>query len=265
MSTNMIKTGDGAMKKILQVEGLSKSFLLHHAGKHINGCQKISFGLQEGEFLGLTGKSGAGKSTVLKCIYRTYLPQEGHIWFYSREFGLIDLARAGEREVVRLRQKEIGYVSQFLNVLPRTTAREIVELAVLDMGYEKDRAKQEAERILEHFELDRKLWDLYPYTFSGGEKLRLNLARAMIKKPPLLLLDEPTASLDNASKKLVRDLLLKLKKEGISMLGIFHDLEFMEGVCDRTMNIQGGTIMPERVGGSCHEGRLARPYQHLRQ
>jgi alpha-D-ribose 1-methylphosphonate 5-triphosphate synthase subunit PhnL len=233
------------MKRIIQVEGLSKSFVLHHLGKHIRGCHHINFILEEGEFLGITGKSGAGKSTVMKCIYRTYLPNGGHIWYHSRLYGLIDLVRATEREVMHLRKKEVGYVSQFLNVLPRTTAREIVELALLEMGHDRMGASREAERMLEHFELDKELWDLYPHTFSGGEKLRLNMARAMVKKPRLLLLDEPTASLDNASKIRVKELLLKLKKEGTSMLGIFHDLEFMEGVCDRVINMQAGTFLLE--------------------
>jgi alpha-D-ribose 1-methylphosphonate 5-triphosphate synthase subunit PhnL len=126
--------------------------------------------------------------------------------------------------------------------MPRTTAREIVQKAVLDIGYDIDYAKEEAENMLSHFELDQELWDTYPNTFSGGEKLRLNIASAMVKKPRLLLLDEPTASLDNESKKLVKVLLEKLKAKGTSMIGIFHDLEFMEGVCDREFNMKTGNF-----------------------
>jgi len=117
--------------------------------------------------------------------------------------------------------------------LPRTTAQELVKQAVLEMGHTDDYAEREANKMLEHFELDRELWDCYPGTFSGGEKLRLNIARAMVKRPRLLLLDEPTASLDYASKSKVRELIEQLKREGTTMMGIFHDIEFKENLCSR--------------------------------
>jgi alpha-D-ribose 1-methylphosphonate 5-triphosphate synthase subunit PhnL len=129
-------------------------------------------------------------------------------------------------------------------VLPRTTAIELIENSLLEMGYEKDYSKDEACKMLSHFELDKELWDSYPVNFSGGEKLRLNVASAMIKKPRLLLLDEPTASLDLESKKKVRELIEKLKKQGTTMLGIFHDIEFMDGLCDFEFNMEKGGISP---------------------
>lgn len=231
------------MENILRVEHLSKSFTLHSLKKQIQALNDISFFLREGEFVGLTGKSGSGKSTVLKCIYRTYLPREGEIWYNSKRFGWIDLAKASEREILYLRKHEIGYVSQFLNVMPRTTARELVVQAILEMGRAKDEAEYEAERMLEHFELDRELWDSYPATFSGGEKLRLNIARAMVKHPRLLLLDEPTASLDGDSKEKVRALIDQLIREGTTMLGIFHDIDFMKNVCHREYHMQDGRLI----------------------
>ena len=121
-------------------------------------------------------------------------------------------------------------------------ARQIIEQAVLEMGADEDTARRRAQHMLEHFELEPALWDMYPNTFSGGEKLRLNIAAAMVKKPRLLLLDEPTASLDHTSKQKVRDLIEQLKLEGTTMLGIFHDLEFMEGLCDREYNMQKGMM-----------------------
>lgn len=231
------------MENILRVEHLSKSFTLHSLKKQIQALNDISFFLREGEFVGLTGKSGSGKSTVLKCIYRTYLPREGEIWYNSKRFGWIDLVKASEREILYLRKHEIGYVSQFLNVMPRTTARELVVQAILEMGRAKDEAEYEAERMLEHFELDRELWDSYPATFSGGEKLRLNIARAMVKHPRLLLLDEPTASLDGDSKEKVRALIDQLIREGTTMLGIFHDIDFMKNVCHREYHMQDGRLI----------------------
>lgn len=231
------------MEELLKVENLSKSFTLHNLGKHIKALNKLSFHLHEAEFVGLTGKSGSGKSTVLKCIYRTYLPQAGSIWYNSKRFGRINLLEASERQIIYLRKHEIGYVSQFLNVMPRTTAKELVKQAVLEMGHDQNYARLQAERMLEHFELDQELWDTYPGTFSGGEKLRLNIARAMVKRPRLLLLDEPTASLDYDSKLRVRELIEQLIREGTTMIGIFHDLEFMKNLCHREYKMQDGKLV----------------------
>ncbi|WP_257349656.1 phosphonate C-P lyase system protein PhnL [Pseudalkalibacillus decolorationis] len=230
------------MENILSIEGLSKSFTLHNLGKHIHAIRDINLYLREGEFVGITGKSGSGKSTVLKCIYRTYCSQEGSIWYNSIRFGKINLSEVSEREMISLRKHEIGYVSQFLDVMPRTTARELVAQSIMEMGTDAQTADLQTENILQHFELDRELWDSYPTTFSGGEKLRLNIARAMVKRPRLLLLDEPTASLDHASKLKVKELLEQLIKGGTTMLGIFHDLEFMQDLCDREYSIENGNF-----------------------
>jgi len=144
--------------------------------------------------------------------------------------------------MIYLRKYEIGYVSQFLSIMPRTTAQELVKQAVLEMGQVETYAEREANNMLEHFELARELWDCHPSTFSGGEKLRLNIARAMVKRPRLLLLDEPTASLDYASKLKVRELIEQLKSEGTTMMGIFHDIEFMENLCSREYTMHAGNL-----------------------
>jgi len=230
------------MENLLEIKDLSKSFDLHNLGKYIRAVSHVNIELKEGEFIGITGKSGSGKSTILKCIYGTYRIQKGSIWYDSKKFGPINLAQATERQMLYLRKHEIGYVSQFLNVMPRTTARQLVQQAILEMGKDQSFAKQETEMILAHFELDKELWDSYPTTFSGGEKLRLNIARAMVKKPRLLLLDEPTASLDHDSKRKVRLLIEQLMKEGTTMVGIFHDLEFMNHLCNREYNMQNGVF-----------------------
>lgn len=225
---------------ILTIKNLSKNFFLHEQGKEIKSCSNITFTLDKGGFIGIVGTSGAGKSTVLRCIYRTYIATEGEVIYNSLGYGNIDLTKADERQIIYLRKAEIGYVSQFLSILPRTTARQHVVDAALEAGFSDDEAEKRAEEMLEYFRLRPDLWELYPATFSGGEKLRLNLAHAMVKAPRLLLLDEPTASLDPDTKLLVRDLLLKMKKEGTSMLGIFHDLAFMDGLCDRVYNLSCG-------------------------
>ena len=228
--------------EILNISNLSKNFYLHDPGLEIKSCQNINLTLRKGEFIGIVGLSGAGKSTILKCINRSYLPMQGEIWYISEAFGKVDLASVSEREVLYLRRHEIGYVSQFLNVMPRTTAKEHVMNALIDMGTDAQTAESEAIKMLMYFRLPENLWDIYPATFSGGERLRLNLAHAMVKKPRLLMLDEPTASLDNKTKILVRDMLKKLKGKNTSMIGIFHDIEFMEGVCDTIFNTSEGVI-----------------------
>jgi alpha-D-ribose 1-methylphosphonate 5-triphosphate synthase subunit PhnL len=230
------------MSLALEVQGLTKSFTNHRLEREIRGCRDVSLSVAHGEFVGITGKSGSGKSTVLKLIWRTYLPQSGAIGYDSRGFGMVDLARAEERLLLQLRKGEIGFVSQFLNALPRTTARGLVERAARESGGSEESARVESEQMLSHFQIDPALWDGYVSTFSGGEKLRVNIARAMVTRPHLLLLDEPTASLDEASKARVRLLLERLKKEGTTILGIFHDLAFMGGLCDRVYRMSDGRI-----------------------
>ena len=223
--------------EILIVKNLAKEFHLHNPGLKIKSCRNIDLSLKQGEFIGIVGLSGAGKSTILKCINRSFLPTQGEIWYESVAFGRINLAAATEREILYLRRFEIGYVTQFLNVMPRTTAKEHVMNALIDMGMSAGNAETDTQELLEYFRMPENLWDIYPATFSGGERLRLNLAHAMVKKPRLLMLDEPTASLDSKTKVLVKDMLKRLKDKKTSMIGIFHDIEFMEGVCDRVYNI----------------------------
>ncbi|MCL1913395.1 MAG: ATP-binding cassette domain-containing protein [Eubacteriaceae bacterium] len=229
--------------EILSISNLSKNFYLHNPGLEIKSCQNINLALEKGEFIGIVGLSGSGKSTILKCINRSYLPMQGEIIYDSEAFGKINLSTATEREILYLRCHEIGYVSQFLNVMPRTTAKEHVMNALVDIGIDAKAAEIDANEMLVYFRLPETLWGIYPATFSGGERLRLNLAHAMVKKPRLLMLDEPTASLDNKTKLLVRDMLVKLKDTNTSMIGIFHDIEFMDGVCDRVFNLSEGRFV----------------------
>lgn len=223
---------------LIQIENLEKSFYIHHLKRTIGALSGVSFKVKAGEFLGIVGRSGSGKSTILKSIYRTYLPQSGHIWYRSVAFGRIDLARADVQKVIYLRKNEIGYVSQFLNIMPRRTSLELVEKALWEMDVKGEEASRIAKDTLRHFDLPEELWDNYPLTFSGGEKLRLNIARAVVKRPRLLLLDEPTASLDDISKYKVRESIEKLKQNGTTMIGIFHDLAFMEGLCDQVYQME---------------------------
>lgn len=227
---------------ILKVEDLQKDFYLYHIEKEIKGIHDINFQVEEQDFLGIVGPSGSGKSTIIKCIYGAYQASGGHIYYRSSNFGDLDLVQADERLMMALRRSEIGYVSQFLDIMPRVTCFDLVMHALLDFGVDKETAQVEAAEALTHFGIGQHLWNQYPRTFSGGEKLRLNLARTIVKKPRLLLLDEPTASLDQASKVKVRDAITQLKAMGTTMIGIFHDLEFMEGLVTDLYH------MPEKAG-----------------
>lgn len=225
---------------MLSVENLNKSFNVQILGdKHIPGCNEISFNVEPGEFFALAGPSGAGKSTVLKCIYRTYLPQTGKIWYDSAEFGRVDLAGAPERLLLDIRNREMGYISQFLNVVPRVSAIDLVMEPILARnGLSQEEARQRAERLLEQLRIPRELYDAYPATFSGGEQQRINIARAIGWQPRLLLLDEPTASLDLASIDRVLELFSELRRQGTTMVGIFHDQAFMEANATTIYRIQ---------------------------
>lgn len=230
------------MSEILSVENLTKTFTLHMlGGKTIAGCRNISFSLPGGTFLGLLGPSGAGKSTILKCIYRTYLPSGGSLRYFSSKYGEIDLAAATEQQVLRVRQ-EIGYVAQFLKVVPRVPAIDILAEGLWQQGCSRREGREMAGEYLARLGIARELWDAYPTTFSGGEQQRINLARALITRPRLLLLDEPTASLDVETKKTVLNMLREMKAAGTSMIGIFHDLDAAGQVVDNVLTMQGGNL-----------------------
>ncbi|WP_029551475.1 phosphonate C-P lyase system protein PhnL [Thermocrinis jamiesonii] len=225
---------------LLKVENLSKNFELKVGQrKTIEGINGISFELEEGEFLALYGPSGAGKSTILKCIYRTYIPTEGHILYNSYKYGLVALERAPDWQIIELRRREIGYVSQFFSVIPRVSAVDIVaEPLVRYFGLDEKEAREKAEWLLRRLGIPSNLLDAYPSTFSGGEQQKVNIARAIIWKPRLLLLDEPTASLDERSARIVLEILKELKEEGVGMIGIFHNKDHLKAIADRILEVR---------------------------
>lgn len=229
------------MTNLLEIKDLAKTFYLYLNDKRIEAIRQVDLCVKPSEFVGIIGKSGSGKSTILKTIIGTYLASSGQVWYESDRYGRVDLTQVPLRQLIDIRTREIGYVSQFFQAIPRTTARVIIEQALKESGRPGD-PETEAIRLLRHFEIEETLWDVYPRTFSGGEKLRLNIARAMIKQPRLLLLDEPTASLDHASKVKVRELMEILIAQGTTMLGIFHDIEFMQGLTNRVYTMDQGVL-----------------------
>ena len=233
------------MGKLLEIQNLSKTFTMHILNdKKIGALENVTLDLDEGEAVGLTGRSGSGKSTLMKCIYRTYLATSGHMVYHSKSWGCVDLVKGSDALVLQLRKTEIQYCSQFLEVIPRVPALDVVAKKLIEHGVARDEAVEKTKEMLARLNLPKELWDAYPSTFSGGEQQRINIAQAMIAKPRFLLVDEPTASLDPATKDVVIDMLLDLKAEGTSVVCITHDAYTLERIADKVYRMEVGSFVP---------------------
>jgi len=231
------------MDTILEVRKLQKQFLMHILSeKEIDALDDINFSMKHGEIVGLTGKSGSGKSSLMKCIYGTYLVNSGEVWYDSAQFGRIDLAKANEHEILKIRKNEMTYCSQFLQVIPRVPALEIVAEQMIQEGDDEAASLERARAFLQRLGLPEELWDAYPSTFSGGEQQRINVAQAIISKPRFLLIDEPTASLDQKTKDVVIEMILDLKNAGTSVILITHDEYTLKHLAERQLRLKGGRI-----------------------
>ncbi|MCR9067376.1 MAG: phosphonate C-P lyase system protein PhnL [Rhodobacteraceae bacterium] len=222
---------------MIEVQGLGKQFTLHNqGGAVIPVLEGAAFSVAPGECVALTGKSGAGKSTVMRILYGNYLAQAGSVMI-----GDIDLTRAEPREVLALRRETLGYVSQFLRVVPRVPTLEVVAEPLLALGAEEQVAFGRAQTLLSRLRIPETLWSLSPTTFSGGEQQRVNIARGFAHAYPALLLDEPTASLDAQNRETVLTLIEEAKAGGAAIVGIFHDLEARNRVADREVDVSAFT------------------------
>lgn len=227
---------------LLDVHNLGKAFRIHHLDRDIDAFHNLNFTLDTGNFLLVSGPNGVGKSTLLRCLYRSYLPSTGNAWFHSK-LGAVDLARAHEADIVLLRNTEIGHVSQFLRPRPRVSALEIVAEQCRAAGHSGDSAEAAAETLLSSFGLKRDLWRAYPSTFSGGEQQKVNLARVFATPRRLLLLDEPTASLDAQARAALVEHLRAYKREGVAMIGVFHHPEDVRSLVDGEVVLQPGKVV----------------------
>lgn len=221
-------------RPVLCVRGLSKQFEMHHLKRTLYAFENIEFDLSEGEFMLLKGENGAGKSTLMRTLYRSYLPRAGNVLYHCQD-GVIDLAKAADVDIAILRRREISFVTQFLNARPRVAAEEIVAEPLRLAGHSQEEALSQARHWLSAFGVKRQLWAAYPSTFSGGEQQKVNLARALISPPRLLLLDEPTASLDRDARHALVERLGELKAAGVAMVGVFHHPEDVAGLIDREL------------------------------
>lgn len=231
------------MTAILQLDGVAKRFTLHHQhGAVLPVLDDVQMTVHPGECVVLDGPSGMGKSTLLKLIYANYRATRGSIVLRPGTDRAIDLTQATPRALIELRRDTIGYVSQFLRVIPRVAAIDVVAEPLLE-GRSGDAVQQaaraEAAAWLDRLRIPQALWSLPPATFSGGEQQRVNIARSLIKPRPLLLVDEPTASLDAANTRTVIDLLREARERGAAIVGVFHDPEVAAAVATRRVAVAG--------------------------
>ena len=219
------------------ISEVAKSFTMHlRDGIRLPVVEGVSFAIKAGECAVLGGPSGAGKSSVLKMLYGNYAVDAGQI-IVEHLGQLVDLAAASPRLVLQIRRDTIGYVSQFLRTVPRVSALDVVAEPLVSLGEERETARERARALLARLNLPERLWSLPPATFSGGEQQRVNIARGFITPHPVLLLDEPTASLDAKNREVVVDMISGKKREGVALLGIFHDADVREAVADRIIDV----------------------------
>ena len=222
---------------LIAFEDVGKSFTLHlRGGAVLPVIAGASLAVHPGECVALGGASGAGKSSLLKMAYGNYRCERGAIRIRDGE-RMVDVARAEPREILALRRRVVSYVSQFLRVIPRVGARAVVEAAGIEGGLAPEAARVRAADLLARLNLPERLWDLPPATFSGGEQQRVNIARGLIAERPLLLLDEPTASLDARNRAVVVALIREKRAAGMGVLGIFHDADVREAVATRVVDV----------------------------
>jgi alpha-D-ribose 1-methylphosphonate 5-triphosphate synthase subunit PhnL len=221
------------MANTLEIEGLAKTFRLHNQGRvEIAALGGIDLAVAPGECVVLSGPSGVGKSTVLRCVYGNYAVEVGHV--SVRHGGMmVDIAGGHHRLILALRRRTIGYVSQFLRVVPRVATLDVVAEPALRAGLTREKARERAAELLDALAIPQRMWGLAPQTFSGGEQQRVNIARGFAFDYDLLLLDEPTASLDAANRQRVARLVDAAKARGAALLGIFHDADMAEAVGTR--------------------------------
>jgi alpha-D-ribose 1-methylphosphonate 5-triphosphate synthase subunit PhnL len=225
------------MTTMIQVENVAKEFVLHNqGGVRLPVFDAVDFSVAAGEALVLAGASGAGKSSLLRILYGNYLPSAGAIRI-THDGRPIDIVQAVPRTVLEIRRRTLSFVSQFLRVIPRVSALDIVRDPLLARGVAPDEASERAKAMLARLNLPQRLWELAPATFSGGEQQRVNIARSFVDPSPIMLIDEPTASLDAANRDVVVALIGEARAAGAAIVGIFHDEAVREAVATRYLDI----------------------------
>ena len=225
---------------MLRAVGIGKTFTLHgQGGVQIDALAGVSLDVERGECVVLVGPSGAGKSTFLRCLYGNYLASTGTIAIRddAQEAKYLPITNAEPRDVLHLRRGVVGYVSQFLRVIPRVSTLDLVAEPLISRGVDEKEARARAASLLARLNVPERLWPLAPATFSGGEQQRVNIARGLIAGHPLLLLDEPTASLDAENRDIVASLIVEARERGAAIVGIFHDEDTRAKVATRRLEL----------------------------
>ncbi|MFZ4685694.1 MAG: phosphonate C-P lyase system protein PhnL [Hyphomonadaceae bacterium] len=219
------------------VDGLAKTFTLHNQGSAgIPVFDRLQLSVKPGECVVLAGESGVGKSTLMRTIFGNYLPTQGRVEVLH-DGRYVDITSAAPHMVLEIRRRTLGYVSQFLRVIPRISTLDLTMEPLLENGVDPDEARERAIAVLQALRLPQAHWDLPPATFSGGEQQRVNIARSFVREYPILLLDEPTASLDAANRAIVVDLIRAALEKGTAMIGIFHDADVRDAVATRLFQV----------------------------
>jgi alpha-D-ribose 1-methylphosphonate 5-triphosphate synthase subunit PhnL len=225
------------MTAMIDISDARKSFVMHlQGGIELPVVRGVSFHVEPGECVVLSGPSGAGKSSILKMIFGNYRCDDGRIGI-RHQGEVIDLAKAEPRQVLSVRRSTIGYVSQFLRAVPRVATIDVVDEPLIVNGMPRAEAREKAGQLLRRLHIPKRLWALPPSTFSGGEQQRVNIARGFISDLPILLLDEPTASLDAANRAVVVELVEQKKRQGVAMVAIVHDDEIRQEIADRIVDV----------------------------
>ena len=222
---------------MIEISNAEKTFIMHlQGGVELPVVRGVSFHVAPGECVVLSGPSGAGKSSILKMIFGNYRCDSGLIGI-RHEGAQIDLAKAEPREILSVRRSTIGYVSQFLRAVPRVATIDVVAEPLIVNGMARSDARERSGQLLRRLNIPERLWALPPSTFSGGEQQRVNIARGFISDLPILLLDEPTASLDAANRAVVVELIAQKKHRGVAMVAIVHDDEIRQLIADRVVDV----------------------------
>jgi alpha-D-ribose 1-methylphosphonate 5-triphosphate synthase subunit PhnL len=222
---------------MLRAEGLSKQFLLHTQNSvSLPVFAQVDFTVKKGEAVILHGASGVGKSTLLRILYGNYRPSAGHVHvLHGSQF--VDIVTATPRRVLEVRRRTLSFVSQFLRVIPRVSTIDIVKDPMLARGIDPSEATRRAGDMLARLNLPERLWTLAPSTFSGGEQQRVNIARSFVDPTAIMLLDEPTASLDAANRDVVVHLIDEARNNGAAIIGIFHDEAVRDRIATRRLDL----------------------------
>ena len=238
----MLSTGS----PILEVRGVCKRFTLHNIdSRTVRALDDVSFSVQPGEHVSLAGSSGAGKSTLLRVIYRTYSCSSGSIDFRLTNGECVDMATLSDEEVLQVRGREIGYVSQFLKAQPRRPVIDLVTRAGVMRGMSQQEAHDNARESLVRLGIGQALWDVHTSVLSGGEKQRVNIAAGLISPPRLLLLDEPVSALDPENRERAIELIAQLREKGVAVLAVFHDRDAIARLASRIIRMSAGSIIED--------------------